>query len=285
MLDGVVAGLASGTAYAILAVCVVVLYRLVGVVNFGQAALGAFGAYLCYTLAGAQVPLALAALAGLLASGLIAGLVGWVLARWFATPTTTERAVVSVVFLIVLLTAGFRLFGDTPRVMPSLLPEEVFTIAGVRVSLTTVVALALAIGIAAGVSLIMRHTHIGIRLQALSERPMTVQLLRVNSRALSIGAWAGTGMISTLALLLVAPARNQTFESMSFLVIPALASALLGGFSNIWVAAGGGLAIGAIEGAAARIDGLANYRGALPFLLIAIALIWMRRRKVWDDAR
>ena len=128
-------------------------------------------------------------------------------------------------------------------------------------------------------------THIGIRLQALSERPMTVQLLRVNSRALSIGAWAGTGMISTLALLLVAPARNQTFESMSFLVIPALAAALLGGFSNIWVAAGGGLAIGAIEGAAARIDGLANYRGALPFLLIAIALIWMRRRKVWDDAR
>ena len=92
-------------------------------------------------------------------------------------------------------------------------------------------------------------------------------------------------MISTLALLLVAPARNQTFESMSFLVIPALAAALLGGFSNIWVAAGGGLAIGAIEGAAARIDGLANYRGALPFLLIAIALIWMRRRKVWDDAR
>ena len=66
---------------------------------------------------------------------------------------------------------------------------------------------------------------------------------------------------------------------------PARLAALLGGFSNIWVAAGGGLAIGAIEGAAARIDGLANYRGALPFLLIAIALIWMRRRKVWDDAR
>lgn len=285
MIDGVVAGLASGTAYAILAVCVVVLYRLTGVLNFAQAALGAFGAYLCYALAGANVPLGVAALAGLVVAGLIAGLVGWVLARWFSAPTATERTVVSVVLLIVLLTAGFRLFGDSPRVMPSLLPDEVFVVGGVRISLTTVVALALAVGIAVGVSLMLKHTHVGIRLQAMSERPMTVQLLRVNSRVLSIGAWAGTGVVSTLALLLVAPARNQTFESMSFLVIPALAAALLGGFSNIWIAAGGGLAIGAVEGAAARIEGLANYRGALPFLLIAIALIWMRRRKVWDDAR
>ncbi|HOA87566.1 MAG: branched-chain amino acid ABC transporter permease [Microbacteriaceae bacterium] len=285
MIDGVIAGLASGTAYAILAVCIVVLHRLVGVVNFAQAALGAFGAYLCYALAGAGMPLAPAALAGIAAAAVIAGFVGWVTARWFGGPGTTERVVVSVVLLIVLLTAGFRLFGDSPRVMPSLLPDVVFTVAGVRIALTTVVALALAVVIAAGVSLMLRHTHLGIRMQAMSERPVTVQLLRVNARALSIGAWAGTGAVSTLALLLVAPARNQTFESMSFLVIPALAAALLGGFANIWVAAAGGLAIGAIEGAAARIEGLANYRGALPFLLIAIALIWMRRRKVWDDAR
>lgn len=285
MIDGVIAGLASGTAYAILAVCIVVLHRLVGVVNFAQAALGAFGAYLCYALAGAGMPLALAALAGIAAAAVIAGFVGWVTARWFGGPGTTERVVVSVVLLIVLLTAGFRLFGDSPRVMPSLLPDVVFTVAGVRIALTTVVALALAVVIAAGVSLMLRHTHLGIRMQAMSERPVTVQLLRVNARTLSIGAWAGTGAVSTLALLLVAPARNQTFESMSFLVIPALAAALLGGFANIWVAAAGGLAIGAIEGAAARIEGLANYRGALPFLLIAIALIWMRRRKVWDDAR
>ena len=285
MIDGVVAGLASGTAYAILAVCVVVLYRLVGVLNFAQAALGAFGAYLCYAIAGAGVPLGLAALAGLAAAGLIAGLVGWVLARWFWAPTTTERAVVSVVLLIVLLAAGFRLFGDTPRVMPSLLPDLVFTAGGLRISLTTVVALALALAIAGGVSALMKYTHVGIRLQAMSERPTTVQLLRVNSRVLSIGAWAGTGIVSTLALLLVAPARNQTFESMSFLVIPALAAPLLGGFPNIWIAAGGGLAIGAIEGAAARIDGLASYRGALPFVLIIVALIWLRRRRVWDEAR
>lgn len=285
MIDGIVAGLASGAAYAILAACIVVLYRLAGVLNFAQAALGAFGAYLCYLLVGDGMPLALAVIAALAASGVIAGFVGWVLARWFWTPTVTERTVVSVVLLIVLLAAGFRLFGDAPRVMPSLVPDVAFTIGDVRIQLTTVVALLLAVVLAIGMWALLAFTRLGIRLRAMAERPMTVQLLGVNSPVLMAGAWAGTGLASTLALLLVAPARNQTFESMSLLVVPALAAALLGAFSNMWLAAGGGLALGAIEGAAARVDGLASYRGALPLVLIILTVIWLRRKRVWDEAR
>ena len=285
MLDGVVFGLVSGSAYAILAVCVVVLYRLVGVLNFGQAALGALGAYVCYALAGAGVPLVVAVLVGLAVASVTAGFAGWVLARWFGEPTATVRSVVSVVLLILLLTAGFRLFGDSPRVMPSLVPEASFELAGVRVSLTTVIALLAAIAIASGLSLLLRYTQIGIRLQAMSECPTTVQLLGVNSRLLAVGVWASTGLLSTLALLLVAPTRNPTFEAMSFLVVPALAAGLLGAFSNVWIAAASGLAIGATEGAGARVDGLSDYRGAIPFVVIIATLIWLRRREVWDEAQ
>lgn len=285
MIDGVVSGLVSGAAYAILAVCVVVLYRLVGVLNFGQAALGALGAYVCYALVGAEVPLILAVLCGCVAAGVTAGFAGWVLARWFGEPTATVRAVVTVILLVVLLTAGFRLFSDTPRVMPSLVPEVSFSLGGVRVSLTTVIALISAVAIAGGLTLLLRYTQIGVRLQAMSERPMTVQLLGVNSRLLASGVWATTGLLSTLALLLIAPTRNPTFESMSFLIVPALAAALLGAFSNVWIAAASGLAIGAIEGAGARIGGLADYRGAIPVLIIIATLIWLRRRDVWDAAR
>lgn len=285
MLDSVIAGLVSGSAYAILAVCVVVLYRLVGVLNFGQAALGALGAYTCYTLVGADMPLALAVLCGLAVSGITAGLAGWVLARWFSEPTATVRAVVTVVLLILLLTIGYRVFGDSPRVMPSLVPAASFELGGVRVSLTTIIALLATIVIAGGLSLLLGYTRIGIRLQAMSERPITVQLLGVNSRLLAVGVWATTGLLSTLALLLIAPTRNPTFEWMSLLIVPALAAALVGAFSNVWVGAASGLAIGAVEGAGARIEGLADYRGAIPFVLIITALIVLRRREVWDSAR
>lgn len=285
MLDGVISGLISGSAYAILAVCVVMLYRLVGVVNIGLAAIGALGAYVCYSAVGSGLPLGAAVLAGLAVAGAAAGFSGWVLARWFGQPSETVRAVVSVVILIVILTIGFRLFGDSPRVMPSLLPEASFVLGGVRVSLATAIALALAVAVAVGLTLLLRRTRLGTRLEAMAERPTAVQLLGVNTRLLAVGAWAATGMIATLAMLLIAPTRNPTFETMSFLIVPALAAALVGAFSNVWVAAAGGLAIGAIEGAGARIDWLASYRGALPFAIVIVALIWLRRREVWDAAR
>jgi branched-chain amino acid transport system permease protein len=119
----------------------------------------------------------------------------------------------------------------------------------------------------------------------MSERPVTVALLGINTRRLTVVAWAMTGSLSTLAMLLIAPTRNPTFESMSFLIVPALAAALVGSFSNVWVTTVAALLIGAFEGGASRVDWLANYRGALPAVIIILTLAWMRRREVWDAVR
>jgi branched-chain amino acid transport system permease protein len=285
LLDGVVSGLVSGSAYAIVAVCVVVLYRLVGVLNFSQAALGAFGAYACYSLLEAGTPLGLAVLAGLASAAAVAGFVGWVLSRWFANPTVIVRSVISAVLFLLILSAGFRLFGDSPRAMPNLVSDETVDVAGVKVAVATIVAMMLALVIALGLTLLLRFTQIGLRLQAMSERPVTVQLLGINARRLTVIAWASTGVLSTLAMLLIAPTRNPTFESMSFLIVPALAAALVGSFSNVWVTTLAAVLIGAIEGGASRVDGLSDYRGVLPTVIIIVTLAFLRRREVWDAVR
>ena len=150
MLDGVVAGLVSGSAYAIVAVCVVVLYRLVGVLNFSQAALGAFGAYACYSLVEAGLPLWLAVLTGLAFSAGLAGLAGWALSRWFGSPTVLVKSVISAVLFLLILSVGYRLFGDSPRAMPSFVTETTLEVAGVRVSVATLIATITALVIAIG---------------------------------------------------------------------------------------------------------------------------------------
>lgn len=285
MLDGVVAGLVSGSAYAIVAVCVVVLYRLVGVLNFSQAALGAFGAYGCYSLVEAGLPLWLAILTGLAFSAGLSGLAGWALARWFGSPTVLVKSVISAVLFLFILSVGYRLFGDSPRAMPSLVPEVSIDVAGVRVSLATIIATLAALAIAAVLTLLLRRTHVGLQLRAMSERPVTAQLLGINTQGLTVIVWLSTGVLSTLAMLLIAPTRNPTFESMSFLIVPAVAAALVGAFSNVWIATLAALLIGAVEGAASRIDGLSDYRGVIPTVIILLALIWLRRREVWDAVR
>lgn len=285
MLDGVVAGLVSGSAYAIVAVCVVVLYRLVGVLNFSQAALGAFGAYACYSLVEAGLPLWLAVLTGLAFSAGLAGLAGWALSRWFGSPTVLVKSVISAVLFLVVLSVGYRLFGDSPRAMPSFVTEMTLEVAGVRVSVATLIATVAALAIAAGLTLLLRHTQVGLQLRAMSERPVTAQLLGINTQRLAVIVWASTGVLSALAMLLIAPTRNPTFESMSFLIVPALAAALVGSFSHVWIATVAALLIGVVEGAASRIDWLSDYRGVLPAVIILFALIWLRRREVWDAVR
>ena len=285
MLDGVVTGLVSGSAYAIVAVCVVVLYRLVGVLNFSQAALGAFGAYGCYSLVEAGLPLWLAILAGIAFSAGLSALAGWALARWFGSPTALVKSVISAVLFLLLLSVGYRLFGDSPRAMPSLVPELSLNVTGVRVSLATIIATIAAVAIAAVLTLLLRYTQVGLHLRAMSERPVTAQLLGINTQGLAIIVWTSTGVLSALAMLLIAPTRNPTFESMSFLIVPALAAALVGAFSRVWIATLAALLIGVVEGAASRIDGLSDYRGVLPAVIILLALIWLRRREVWDAVR
>ena len=285
MLDGVVAGLVSGSAYAIVAVCVVVLYRLVGVLNFSQAALGAFGAYGCYSLVAAGLPLWIAILAGLAFSAGLAGLAGWALSRWFGSPTALVKSVISAVLFLLILSVGYRLFGDSPRAMPSFVPELTIDVAGVRVSLATIIATLAALAIAAVLTLLLRYTQVGLELRAMSDRPVTAQLLGINTQGLTVIVWASTGVLSTLAMLLIAPTRNPTFESMSFLIVPAVAGALVGAFSHVWIATLAAVLIGVVEGAASRIDGLSDYRGALPAVIILLALIWLRRREVWDAVR
>lgn len=285
MLESLISGLVAGSAYALIALCVVMLYRLVGLLNFSQAAIGALGAFTTYGLATLGAPLPVAVIAGLIASAIAAGLIGWMTAKWFGDSTVTARSAMTVALLVLLLTVGFRLFGTSPQVIPSIVPVVTFEIGGVRVPLTTVVALALTVVIAASLSLILQRTDVGIRMLAMSERPTTVQLLGVNSRLLAVVVWTVTGLIAALSVLLVAPTQNPTFDTVSLLIVPGLAAALVGGFTKVWVAVASGLVIGAIEGVGAQFGPLADVRGAVPFIVIIVALIWLRRKAVWDAVR
>ena len=285
MLDGMISGIVAGSAYAIIAVSVVVLHQLVGIVNLSQAAIGALGAYSAYALTGHGVPLALAVAAGIIVSGGVAAASGWAMSRWFDTSSDLTRTVVTVTLLILFLTLGFRLFGNHPRTMPSLVPDWVIPLGGVNVPFATIVAIAAVILFAGAVTALLRFTNIGLRLRAISEQPRAAQGVGINAPLLTLAVWTVTGMGAAVALLLIAPSRNPTFGSMALLIVPALAAGLLGALTNVWLAAAGGILLGALEGVGARIEAVADYRDAIPFLIIIVALIWLRRKEAWDAPR
>src|SRR6218665_1087134 len=95
LFTAAVAGLSAGGAYAILGVCAIFTYRLVAVVNFTGAAIGAAGTFVMVTLTEQGMPLLPAVLIGILAGALVGMLIGGVMTQWFSGASATTKAAVT----------------------------------------------------------------------------------------------------------------------------------------------------------------------------------------------
>jgi branched-chain amino acid transport system permease protein len=286
LLTAAVAGLSAGGAYAILGVCAIFTYRLVAVVNFTGAAIGAAGTFVMVGLYSVGMPLALSTIAGIAAGALAGVLVGLVTTTWFASANASTKAAVTAALLVGIIALGLRLTGGQhPHYFPELIAGSAFRFAGVEVTWAAVTTLILAIFFTLATEQFLMRSRTGLQLRALSQRPMAAELIGIRVRLLSLGVWAVTGGVTSLALMIIAPLRSPDFASLSLLVVPALAAALMGAFASFRAALLGGLLIGILEGVVSTIDFVSQYRATVPFLVILVVLVWSQRGARWDEAR
>ena len=90
--------------------------------------------------------------------------------------------------------------------------------------------------------------------------------------------WFVTGIISAIAIVIVAPSQSNDATSLSLLIIPAAAAALLGGFKRLDLTVVGGLVLGVLGGLVAQINEISLVRNFLPFLFIVVLLLWTQRK-------
>ncbi len=286
LLASAVAGLSAGGAYAILGVCAVFTYRLVAVVNFTGAAIGAAGTFVMVTLYESGYPLALGVPAGIAAGALVATWIGLVMTTWFAGASASTKAAVTAALLVGIIAVGLRLTGGQhPHSFPELVTGSAFRFAGVEVTRASLLTLAIAVVFTLVTEQFLARTRTGLQLRALSLRPMAAELIGIRVRLLALCVWAVVGAVTSFALMVIAPLRSPDFMSLSLLVVPALAAALIGAFTSFRAALVGGLMIGIIEGLASGLDTFSQYRGAIPFLVILAVLLRSQRGARWDEAR
>lgn len=285
MLQGAVAGLALGGVYAVIAVTMTLMAQLVRVINFAQAAVGMFAAFLAAWLAADGMPVLLALLLGLAVGALISLLIGWILGRWLAEANVSERSAVTVAALLLLISLSFIVFGTKPMTFPPLVSGTAFEVAGVVVSQVTVLVLVLALLVALGAWLMLAKTSVGVKLRAIADRPIAAELAGIPVRGLTFGVWVFSGLIVTVLVMVIAPTQTADAVSLSMLVIQASAAALLGAFRRLDLALIGGLLLGMLQGALAQFESMTVLRDWVPLVFIVLFLLWNQRKEVWDEAR
>lgn len=285
MLQAAVSGLVSGGAYALLGVCLVLTFRMTGVLNFAEAGIGAFGIYVAVELHHHGWTYAIAAPLGAGAATLLAVGIGLAMKRWFGNASVEAKASVSVAILLALLAIGNRLFGPNALQFPTLLGGVHPEIAGVVISGVTILSIVAAIVMAAALSIFLRSTRTGHQLRGLAQRPRTAELHAIPVSRLVVIVWAVSGFASFCAIFLVAPSEPSAFSSLTILIVPVAGAALVGLFRSFGLTLVGGLLVGVATAVMANIRSLASFHDVLPAIIVVAVLLVRERYAVWDAAR
>lgn len=284
-MNQAIAGLSAGGTYALIGVCLVLLFRVAAVVNFSQTfsatlAVAAMSDFLDIWGLGLWPAIALALLLG----AAIAAIQGWFMASLFRESNVMVRSTVSMAMAISLFALAVRIFHDEQRFYPTLFKSLSTDVGDVRVAGTVIIAFASAIALAVLLWLVLAYTRLGVILRAVSSRPVTAELMGVGTKSLVVGVWAIGGLITTGALVLVAPTRSS-IPNMVILIVPGLAAAIFGDMRSLSLTVAGGMLIGMIESVALNWGVIGNYRPALSFVAISLALLWSQRKETWSEAR
>jgi len=261
-------GLSLGAVYALFALGYTLVFSVLGVINFSHGAVFTLGAYFTYLLiggqagangllSGLQLPFALPFALALPLAGLASALVALLIERLAFRPLR-QRGADSLLALISSLGAGVilvnliqLLMGAESYAIPigtlGSLPAAL-SIAGARVRTVQVLLLAISLLLLVLLSLWLEGTRSGKALQAVSEDPLTAQLLGIDSDGMIRLAFGISGFLAGVSggLVGLSVSIAGPYFGISY-GLKALGVLVLGGLGSVPGAMLGGLIIGLAE--------------------------------------
>ncbi|MCO7219717.1 branched-chain amino acid ABC transporter permease [Klenkia sp. PcliD-1-E] len=271
----VVDGLSNGAIYAALALAIVLVYRATGLINFAQGGMAVAATFVAYALVRAGVPVLVALLAAVVAGFVLGAVLERGVMRHFERGEP-DTAIVATIALLLLLTGGSAFFfGYEPHPFPSLFPNRTFEVLGVFISLRSIGTIVVLLAVMAGLQLLFRSTKLGLAMRAVADNPQSSALSALPvSRLLMVG-WGLAAALGAIGGVLVAPQLFISPGMLDFVLVYALAAAILGGLDSpvgAVVAAG---FIGVAEAlAGAYLDVVGDdLKIAVPFVAVMVILV------------
>jgi branched-chain amino acid transport system permease protein len=279
----IVTGLALGGVYALSGVGLVVLYQATGVVYLAFGAVGAMGALITYSLISAGVAHWLAWIVCLLFSGALTLAYGMIFGPLLARRTPLIKATTTLGLLLILFGAMDLLWTTSGgRVRSLTLPTDAsgFSIAKIQVTWTQVIGLGVGVAITLATAAFLRYTKLGTAMRAMANDRDITATLGVPVRRVEAAAWLGCGLLAGIAGLLLADMVALDATTLTFLVISSLAAALIARLRSVILTFLAALLVGLVQNLLVPIQSLSNYSNMAPFVLAALALLALSRRRV-----
>jgi branched-chain amino acid transport system permease protein len=276
LFSALLAGLALGSMYGLLALGFHVTYAVSGTVNFAQGSAMMLGAVFCYAFAVAlKWPVLPAVACALLLCAAYGLLVEVAAVRPFARRGSSSWLIATVALGIVVDNVVLFTFGKEPRSLPSPLAVSALTVGGTSLGIYPLQALIPLAGaaLAALLDFTARRTRYGIAMLAVVQNREAASLMGIDATRVIAVAYAISAALAGAAGMLIAPLFNVNADMGTLFGLKAFAVAILGGIGSAWGVMAAGVLFGIAEALITATLG-SSYTQILTFALVIAALAW-----------
>jgi branched-chain amino acid transport system permease protein len=282
----VIAGLVTGSIYAVTASGLVVTYKSTGVFNFAHGAVGMVMAYLYWQLwqGWGWNPVLSLVIVLFVVAPVFALLVERVLMRPLYGSALSTMIVVTLGLFLVLYGLVSTIWDQTiTRNLPQWFLGDQVTIFGVTLTYEDLITIGCAVVVALALWALFKLTRVGVSMRAVVDDPSLASLTGARTNRIAGFAWMVGFMLAGLAGILLAPGSGMSIAILSELVIFGYAAAIVGRLSSLPYTFLGAMILGVGESLSVGYvpASYLNYVTAiLPMGLLIIALLLLPQSKL-----
>jgi branched-chain amino acid transport system permease protein len=275
-LQQLLAGVATGCIYALIALALVMIYQAIDHINFAQGEMAMFSTYIAWTMLAVGLPWPLA----FLATVVVSFFGGVAIERIFLHPLKDAPVLSHIVIFIALYSLFYSvagaIWGFDIRLFPMpfgsapLLGNGLFSVhqaVMVGVTLMTLAAL----------TVFFQSTRIGLAMRAAASNPVSARLVGIRVGWMTALGWGMAAAIGAVAGILIAPVVFLEPNMMGGILLYGMAAAVVGGLTSPVGAVIGGIFVGILENMAGTYIPVIGAELKLPIALFLIVAVLMVR--------
>lgn len=271
LLQFIVAGLAQGGAYALIAVGFVSIFAVSGVINLAQGEFAALAGLSAISAVSAGLPLPLAVLVAVAVVTVVAIAVERLAIRPVRRMTTLTSIILTLGVSTVIKAVMLLVWGPQGHTL-SAFPGGDVTVAGVSIRAQELWILLTCALVGAAVWWFYERTLHGKALRACSEQPVAARLVGISLKQASLVSFGIAGFTGAMAGVVTSPIYSSSWEIGLSLGLKGFVAATLGGLLSVRGAILGGFLLGVLENLVAGYVAT-GLRDAVAFVVLIVILL------------
>ncbi len=271
-LQMVVSGVAVGSAYALMGLGMVLIYKASEVPNFVQGEMALLPVFIAYLmLDGYGLPPSVAFPATLVFAALLGAFLEFAVLRRAKEPNVLGLIIITIGMEMLLLGLVSWKFGADQRTMPfPISTYDSVSVGNLFISSLDLLTLVVALVIMLTLFLFFRFSKLGVAMKATQQNENAARLMGIKTHRVRMITWGISSMVGSTAGLLLAPVIVEPYM-MWDPMLKGFAGAVVGGMTSLPGAVVGAYIVGIVEHLFAGYVSI-EFKSVVAFVVIVLVL-------------